>query len=137
TRSRASSGERRRCGRVQLTSSCSGLWVVGSGLSFLQRFNASTLRGVGAWFDRFNAELLCVLGVQSLPAAVLHGVGADEASNGLTREKAVEHIEADVPPGSTHRDEAMTDIGPQRQARAAAKRFELPPHVEATPVVLE
>src|SRR5438309_12036176 len=26
----------------------------------------------------FNAELLCVLGVQSLPATELHGLGADE-----------------------------------------------------------
>jgi hypothetical protein len=28
-----------------------------------------------------NAELLCVLGVQSLSAAELHGLGTDDASN--------------------------------------------------------
>ena len=36
---------------------------------------------------RFNAELLGVLGVQSLPAAELHDLWADDASNGLTGEK--------------------------------------------------
>jgi hypothetical protein len=33
-----------------------------------------------------NAELLCVLSVQSLPAAALHGLGADDASNKPTGE---------------------------------------------------
>src|SRR5256885_1173975 len=42
-----------------------------------------------------NGELLCVLGVQSPPAAELHGLGADDASNGLTGEKSLEHVEAD------------------------------------------
>ena len=28
----------------------------------------------------------------------------------------------------------MTDVGPQRQARAATKGFEFPPHIEATPL---
>jgi hypothetical protein len=51
---------------------------------------------------RINAELHCVLGVQSLPAAELHGLDADDASNRLTGEKAIQHIEADVPAGSTH-----------------------------------
>ena len=41
-----------------------------------------------------NAELLCVLGVQSPPAAELHGLGADDASNGPTGEKPLQHIEA-------------------------------------------
>src|SRR5437870_714193 len=84
-----------------------------------------------------NAELLCVLGVQSLPAADLHGLGADDASNGLTGEKPLQHIEADVPARRAHRYEITGDAAPQRQARAATKGFELPPDIEATPIVLE
>jgi hypothetical protein len=48
-----------------------------------------------------DAELLCILGVQSLPCE-LHGIGAGDASNGLTCEKAIQHIEADVPARGTH-----------------------------------
>src|SRR5947207_5399360 len=81
-----------------------------------------------------NAELLCVLGVQSLPAE-LHGLGADDASNGLTGEKPLQHIEADVPARSAHRYESTVDVGPQRQARAATQGFEFPPDIEATPRV--
>src|SRR4051812_24649203 len=61
-----------------------------------------------------DAELLCVLRVQSLPAAEPHRVGTDRASDRGSAEKAIEHIEADVPPGSTHRDVALVDVGPQR-----------------------
>src|SRR5262245_29394371 len=64
--------------------------------------HASTLRGVRRPNGGLNAELLCVLGVQSLPAVELHGFGADDASNGLTRQKPIQHIETNVPPGSTH-----------------------------------
>ena len=39
-----------------------------------------------ATLSTFGAELLCVLGVQSLPAVELHGIGADDASNRLTGE---------------------------------------------------
>src|SRR5262249_55055216 len=85
---------------------------------------------------RFETELLCVLGVQSLPAE-LHGLGAGDASNGLTGEKPIQHIETNVPSGSTHCDEAAIDICPERQARPAANGFEFPPYIEATPVVLE
>src|SRR5213594_3548568 len=49
-----------------------------------------------------NAELLCILGVQSLPAAELHGLGADDASDRLTREEPLKDVETNVPPGSTH-----------------------------------
>src|SRR6266545_7238966 len=84
-----------------------------------------------------NAELLGVLRVQSLPAAELHRLGTNDAADGGSAEQVIQNIEANVPPGSTHRDEAAIDVGPQRQARAATKGFELPPHVEATPVVLE
>src|SRR2546430_9903873 len=83
-----------------------------------------------------NAELLCVLRAQSLPAE-LHGLGTNDAAEGRSAEQVIEHIEANLPPGGTHRDVAAIDVGPQRQARAATDGFELPPHVEATPVVLE
>src|SRR5882672_2582835 len=82
-----------------------------------------------------DAELLCVLGVQSLPATELHHLGTNDTADGSPAEKVAQDIEADVPSGSTHRDEAAIDIGPQRQARAATKGFEFPAHVEATPVV--
>ena len=82
---------------------------------------------------RFNAELPGVLGVQSLPAE-LHGLGADDAADGSSAEKAIQNIETNVPPGSAHGDEAAIDVGPQRQARAATKGFEFPPHIEATPL---
>src|SRR5437764_15450667 len=83
-----------------------------------------------------NAELLCVLRAQSLPAE-LHGLRTNHAAEGGSAKQVIQHIEADVPPGSTHRDVAAIDVGPQRQARAAPNGVELPPHIEATPVVLE
>jgi len=86
---------------------------------------------------RFHTELLCILGVQSLPAAELHGLGADDASNGSSAEQVIQNIETNVPSGSAHCDEAVTDVGPQRQARAATKCFEFPPHIEAAPLVLK
>src|ERR1700732_5352397 len=78
---------------------------------------------------RFNAELLCVLGVQSPPVAQLHGLGADDASNRLTRKAALKDVEADVPARGAPRDEAAIDVVPQRQARAATKGFEFPPRI--------
>src|SRR5215470_6994746 len=59
---------------------------------------------------RFNAELLGVLGVQSLPAAELHGLGAGDAANGSPAEKVIQNVETNVPPGSTHGDKAATDV---------------------------
>src|ERR1035438_3095605 len=99
-------------------------------------FLLSTLRGVGRPTGGLNAELLCVLGVQSLPAE-LHRLTTNHAADGSSAEKAIQNIETNVPPGSTHRDEAASDVGPQRQARAATKGFEFPPHIVATPVVLK
>src|SRR6202790_2946761 len=86
---------------------------------------------------RFDTELLGVLRVQPLPAAELHGLGADDASNRLTREEPLKDVEADVPARRAPRDEAAIDVVPQRQARAATKGFELPPEVLAAPVVLK
>ena len=76
-----------------------------------------------------NAELLRVLGIQSLPAVELHGIGAGDASNRLTREEPLQNVEADVPARGAPRDEAAIDAVPQRQARAAAKGFEFPPDI--------
>ena len=69
--------------------------------------------------------------------AELHSFGADDASDGSSAQKVIQNIETNVPPGSTHCDEAATDVGPQSQARAATNGFELPPHIEATPLVLK
>src|SRR5437588_4535176 len=87
------------------------------------------LGGIGRPVRPFNAELLCVLGVQSLPAAELHGLGADHASNRLTREEPLKNVEADVPARVAPRDEAAIDVMPEREARAGAKGFEFPPHI--------
>src|SRR4029077_5580565 len=92
----------------------------------ISRLSIRLRRPVG----RLDTELLCVLGVESLPVE-LHGLGADDAADGSSAEKAIQNIEADVPPGSSHCDEAVTDVGPQRQARAATETFEFPPHIEA------
>jgi hypothetical protein len=79
----------------------------------------ASLRGVGLQTGRLDAELLCVLGVQSLPAAELHGVSADDAPNGLTGEKLLQHIQADVPARSAHRYESTVDVVPEREPSAA------------------
>src|SRR4051812_31610004 len=85
-----------------------------------------------------DAELLRVLGVQPLPAAELHGVDADDASNGLTGEKPLQHVQADVPPRSAHRNESAVDVVPQRESRAAAsQRLQFPADVLSSPAELE
>src|SRR5437879_12782015 len=85
-----------------------------------------------------NAEQLCVLGVQSLPAAELHGLGADDASNGPTGEKPLQHIEADVPARSAHRYESTVDVVPKREPGAAAsQRLEFPADVLSPPAEFE
>src|SRR5437660_3029637 len=93
---------------------------------FLSRFNAS---GRWAATGGLNAELLCVLGSQSLPPAELHGLGADDASNRLTREEPLKDVEADVPARGAPRDEAAIDVVPEREARAATEGFEFPPDI--------
>ncbi len=106
----------------------------------LFQFNRTSLRLLSRPrrpVGRFNPELLGVLGVQPLPAAEFHGLGADDAADGSSAEKVIQNIETNVPSGSAHCDEAVTNIGPQRQARALTQGFEFPPHIEATPVVLK
>src|SRR5205823_4427824 len=81
---------------------------------------------------------LCVLGVQSLPAAELRGLGADDASNGAIAEKPLQHVEADVPACSAHGDESTVDAVPEREAgAAAAQRFKLPADVRSSPAEFE
>src|SRR5438067_10387920 len=71
-----------------------------------------------------NAELLCILRAQSLPVAELHRVGTNHAAERGSAEQVVQHTEANVSPGSTHRALAAIDAGPQRQARGANNGFE-------------
>src|SRR5439155_21506654 len=97
------------------------------------RLSSRSRRPVG----HFNTELLGVLRVQPLPAVELHRLSGNDAADGSSAEKVIQNIETDVPPGSTHRDEAAIDVGPQRQARGAPKGFEFLPDIEATPVVLK
>src|SRR5208282_152666 len=118
---------------VSTPSYCSSMVCAQSSDSLDSRFLICLRRPVG----RLDTELLGVFGVQPLPATELHGCGANHAADRSSAEKAIQNIEANVPPGSTHGDEAASDVGPQRQARAATKGFEVPPHIEATPVVLQ
>src|SRR5262245_41233842 len=102
---------------------------------FLQ---VSKLRSVWRPTRRLDTELLRVLGVQSLPAAELEGVGADDASNGLPGEMPLEHIEADVPARGAHRDVVAVDVVPEPEPSAAsAERLQLPANVASTPAVFE
>src|ERR1035441_1347646 len=79
---------------------------------------------------RFNTELLGVLRVQPLPAAERHRLTTGDAADGSSAEKAIQNIETNVPARGTPRDEAVIDVVPQRQARAATKSFEFPPRSE-------
>src|SRR5204862_8122938 len=88
--------------------------------------SVSRLRDVGRPTRSLDAELLCILAGQSLPAAQLQRVTGDDASDWLTGEEPLEDVEADVPARRTPGDEAAIDVVPERQTRAAAARFELP-----------
>src|SRR6476646_3711614 len=86
---------------------------------------------------RFNLELLCILGLQPLPDAEFHDLGADHASNRLAREEPIKHIEADVPACGAPRDVAAINVVPERETRAATDGFKFPPDVVAAPFILE
>src|SRR5215472_4011700 len=86
----------------------------------------STLRGIGRPRGSFNAELPGVLRIQPLPTFELHRLAANDGADGSSAEKAIQNIEADVPPGGAHGDEAAIDVLPKRQARAASVGFEFP-----------
>src|SRR2546427_4438685 len=59
---------------------------------------------------RSNAELLCVLGLQPLPAGELHGLGADDASNQITCEEPLQDVEGDVPARGAKADRKSTRL---------------------------
>src|SRR5271169_5908678 len=98
---------------------------------FMMHLDSRVLNRFGRQVGPFNTELLGVLRVQPLPAAGLHRLTTSEAADGRSAEKVIQNIETNVPPGSTHCDEAAIDVVPQRQARAATKAFEFPPHIVA------
>src|SRR5438874_11837326 len=100
-----------------------------TGLGARPTFSCSHPRRSRGPTGGLNSELLCVLRVQSLPAAELHGIGADDAADGSSAEKPIQNIESNVPARGAPRDEAAIDVMPQRQARAATKGFEFPPGI--------
>ena len=60
-----------------------------------------------------HTELLCVLGVQSLPAVDLHRVGTDDAAEGISSEQVIQHIEADVPAGGADATPVTPYVAPE------------------------
>src|SRR3954471_22557597 len=100
----------------------------------LERGMSAQGRGPAGQLD---TELLGVLGVEALPAAELHRVGADHASDGRTGEQPVQHVETDVPARGAHRDETTVDVVPERQPGAAGLRLQLPANVLPAPVELQ
>jgi hypothetical protein len=66
----------------------------------------------------FDAELLCVLGVQSLPAAELHGLGAGDLQWAGRREAR----SSTSRPRHAHRNEATVDVWPECEPSAAASQ---------------
>src|SRR5438105_7653974 len=86
---------------------------------------------------RCNTELFRIFHVQPLPTPELHRLDAGNAADRSSAEKAIQNIETNVPARSTHCDKAAIQAVPERQARAAAKRFEFPPGIGLTPVVLK
>ncbi len=76
------------------------------------------LSRLGGHFGRFHAELPGVLGVQSLPAGELRPSPPAMRPIGAPAQKTVQHVEANVPSGSAHRNEAAINVVPQHQARA-------------------
>src|SRR5947209_379937 len=100
--------------------------------------SSSRPRCVGRQTRRGDAEQLCVLAVQSLPPSQLHRVASDDAPNGLTAEKPVQHVEADVPPRSAHRNVATIDVVPEGETGAGSSpRLQLPADVLSSPTEFE
>ena len=68
-------------------------------------------------FGRFNAELLGVLRVQPLPAAVRHRLATNDAADGSSAEKAIQNVEADVPARGAEFTMPPTDVTASTIAR--------------------
>src|SRR5580704_1761496 len=98
--------------------------------------NSRVLRRLRRPVRVFYTKLLGVFRVEPRPSE-LPGLGTNDAADRSSGEKAIQNIETNVPPGSTHRDEAGTDVGPQCQAGAATEGFKFPPQREATPFVFK
>src|SRR5947209_13870713 len=77
----------------------------------------------------FSVELLCVLVLQSLPAAELHGFRTGEAAEGSSAEQVIQNVERNVPARGAPRDKAAIDVVPQPEARAAVRGFQVPPDI--------
>jgi hypothetical protein len=75
--------------------------------------------------EGLSAKLLGVLSGQALPSPRPHGVCSGDASDSAHPPVADQALEADVPARGDPGNEAGRDAVPQRQARAAAKGFEL------------
>src|SRR5262245_26119545 len=101
-------------------------WLVNC---FAIHLDSRLLSRLGRPVGCFDVELLCVLGVQSLPAFEFHRLTTSDAADGGSAEQAIQNIESNVPPGSTHGDKAAIDAGPQRQPRAVTNGFEFPPDI--------
>ncbi len=63
---------------------------------------ASTLDGSGGPARSFDTELPGVFRIEPLPAPELHRIATNDAANGGSAEKMIQHIETNVPSGSTH-----------------------------------
>src|SRR5262245_5610345 len=83
-------------------------------------FSAIGPRRFGCPVWNLDTELLGVLGIQPLPATEPHRIATGDAANRSSAEKMIQNIEANVPPGSAHRDEAPIDVAPEGQPRAGA-----------------
>src|SRR5579863_3528853 len=91
----------------------------------IQYFDSGLLTRLSRPVGRLHAELLRIFAHQPLPPE-LHRVAACNAAERLTGKKPVQHVEADVPARSPPRDETAIDVAPERQARPAFERLELP-----------
>src|SRR5882762_5622801 len=93
-------------------------------------------RDLGRKVRRLHAELFCILGIQTRPIE-LHRFAANDSPEGLAGEESIEHIDADVPAGRTHRYETTIDVVPEREARAVAEWLELPSDIVVAPSIFE
>src|SRR5712692_4487992 len=82
-------------------------------------FDSRFLSRLGQPTGRLNAELPGVLGVQSLPAFELHGIGVDDAADGSLAQKAIQNSEINVHPGGAPPNEEAIGAVLHPQATAA------------------
>src|SRR5678816_1849127 len=73
--------------------------------------SSGLLSRLGRPLGFFDAELLCVLGVQPGPAE-LHGLASNDSADRASTEKQIHDIQTDVPSSGAHRNEAAIDVVP-------------------------